>query len=187
MARQGLDRDRVVDAATAIADAEGVGAVTLARVAADLGVRSPSLYNHVDGLDGLRRAIALRALRELHDTLRDAATGRAGAEALVALAEAYRDYARAHPGRYALTQTPQPDDPELDAAADAVVGVVVAALRGFRLTDEDAIHATRAFRATVHGFVDLETSGGFALGVDVDESFRRLIAALAAGLADQAS
>jgi AcrR family transcriptional regulator len=156
VARQGLDRDRVVDAATAIADAEGVGAVTLARVAADLGVRSPSLYNHVDGLDGLRRAIALRALRELHDTLRDAATGRAGAEALVALAEAYRDYARAHPGRYALTQT-------------------------------DAIHATRAFRATVHGFVDLETSGGFALGVDVDESFRRLIAALAAGLADQAS
>jgi AcrR family transcriptional regulator len=186
MARQGLDRERVVAAAAAIADADGLEAVTLARVAADLGVRSPSLYNHVDGLDGLRRGIALRGLRELEAALRDAATGRAGADALFALADAYRAYALAHPGRYALMQTlTQPKDAELEAATEAVVGVVVAALRGFDLADDDAIHAVRAFRASVHGFVALETGEGFGLALDVDESFRRLIAALAAGLAEQ--
>jgi AcrR family transcriptional regulator len=182
--RQGLDRDRVVAAAAAIADAEGLEAVTLARVAAALGVRSPSLYNHVDGLDGLRRGIALLALRELGDALRDAATGRAGADALVALADAYRLYALAHPGRYALIQVPQrAGDEEALAAAGTVVGAVVGALRAYALTDDDAIHATRAFRAAIHGFVALEDGGGFGLPLDVDESFRRMVAALAEGLA----
>jgi AcrR family transcriptional regulator len=183
VARQGLDRDRVVAVAAVIADAEGLEAVTLARVAAELGVRSPSLYNHVEGLDGLRRGIALLALRELGDALRAAATGRAGTDALVALADAYRAYARAHPGRYVLTQyLPRPKDPELDAAAGAVVQVVLDALRAYALADEDGIHAARAFRATIHGFVSLESGGGFGLAVDVDESFRRLVAALGAGL-----
>lgn len=182
--RQGLDRDRVVAAAAAIADAEGLEAVTLARVAAALGVRSPSLYNHVDGLDGLRRGIALLALGELGDALREAATGRAGADALVALADAYRLYARAHPGRYALIQVPQrAGDEEALAAAGTVVGAVVGALRAYALTDDDAIHAARAFRAAIHGFVALEDGGGFGLPLDVDESFRRMVAALAEGLA----
>jgi AcrR family transcriptional regulator len=184
VSRQGLDRGRVVAAAAAIADAEGLEAVTLARVAAALGVRSPSLYNHVDGLDGLRRGIALLALGELGDALREAATGRAGADALVALADAYRGYARAHPGRYALIQVPQrAGDEEALAAAGAVVGAVVGALRAYALTGDDALHAARAFRAAIHGFVALEDGGGFGLPLDVDESFRRMVAALADGLA----
>ena len=47
-----------------------------------LGVRTQSLYSHVDGLDGLRRELALHAVRELGAVLTDAAMGRAGAEAM---------------------------------------------------------------------------------------------------------
>jgi len=183
VARRGLDRSRVVQAAAALADRDGVAAVTLARVAAELEVRSPSLYNHVDGLDDLRRAIAVLAVEELHGTLRDAASGRAGADAVAALADAYRAYAHAHPGRYALTQVPPaPGDEAAQAAAAALVGVVVDALRAFALGDDDAVHAVRGFRAIVHGFVALEAGAGFGLDLDVDESFRRLVATFAAGL-----
>ena len=118
MPRRGLDRERVVDAAVAIADADGLEAVTLARVAAALEVKPPSLYNHVDGRDALVRAIALRALAELTDALRRAATGRAGADALGAVARAQLAYARAHPGRYAATvAAPAAGDAEHEAAA----------------------------------------------------------------------
>lgn len=183
MPRQGLDRPRVIAAAAQLADAEGLDALTLARIAARLGVRSPSLYNHVDGLDGVRRGVALLALGELASELRGAATGRAGDDALVAVAHAYRDYALAHPGRYELTQyLPQPKDSELDAAARAVVQVVVDALRGYGLADDDAIHAVRAVRAALHGFVSLEAGGGFGIPLDRDESFRRLVSAMATGL-----
>ena len=77
MAKRGLDHARVVDAAIAIADEDGLEAVTLARVAAALGVRSPSLYNHVDGRDGLIRGIAARATGELATALESAQALRA--------------------------------------------------------------------------------------------------------------
>ena len=75
MARAGLSADAVVAAAAALADREGLEAVTLARLAADAGVRPPSLYAHVDGLGDLRRRLAIRGARELAAALREAATG----------------------------------------------------------------------------------------------------------------
>jgi AcrR family transcriptional regulator len=181
--RAGLDHDAVVAAAATIADAEGLGAVTLSRVAAALGVKSPSLYNHVDGRDGLVRGIALLGLAELAATLREAAVGRSGADALLAAAGAYRAYVKDHPGRYAAggVSAPAPDDTEHQQAGATVIDIIISVLRGWNLTDDDAIHAVRGIRATVHGFATLETSGGFGLRQDVDESFTRLIAALAGG------
>jgi len=181
--RAGLNTAAVVGAAAELADAEGLEALTLARLAAAVGVRTPSLYNHVGSLDDVRRRVALLAVRELGDALRDAAVGRARDDALVALARAYRAYARAHPGRYAATQrAPAAGDDDLAAAASRAVDVFLAVLGGYGIDGEDAIHATRAVRSALHGFVALEAAGGFGLPVDLDESFDRMVAALARGL-----
>src|SRR6478735_7322489 len=97
MPRAGLSTAAVVAAAAEIADAEGLDRLTLARVAATAGVRTPSLYNHVESLDDVRRA---------------------GDDALAAMAVAYRAYARRHPGRYAATQrAPAEGDEEMRTAA----------------------------------------------------------------------
>jgi AcrR family transcriptional regulator len=184
MARRGLDSERVVEAAARIADGDGLDAVTLARVAGELGVRAPSLYNHVEGRGGLLRALAVRGVRELTAALRDAAVGRSGTDALTATARAYRAYAHAHPGLYAATvAAPAPGDPEHQAAARETVDVVFAVLRGWNLEGDDAVHAARAFRSAVHGFVVLEAARGFGIPVDLDDSFERLVATLAGGLA----
>lgn len=184
MPRAGLDQATVVAAAAELADAEGLEAVTLSRVAAQLGVKSPSLYNHVQGRDGVLRGIALLGLDELASALRDAAVGRSGDDALLAAAESYRQYVKDHPGRYAAgaIAAPAPDDTELQQAGGAVIATITAILRGWELSDDDTIHTVRAIRATVHGFASLEAAGGFGLEQDVDESFTRLITALAAGL-----
>jgi hypothetical protein len=101
----------------------------------------------------------------------------------VAMAHAYRDYATRHPGRYAATQrAPAADDPELVVASAAAVEVLFAILRGYGLEGDDAIHAARAVRSALHGFVALETGGGFGLPVALDESFDRMVEALARGL-----
>jgi AcrR family transcriptional regulator len=181
--RAGLSPASVVGAAADLADADGLDALTLARIAATVGVRTPSLYNHIGGLDDVRRSIALVGLREIGDALRDAAVGRAADDALTAMAHAYRAYARAHPGRYAATQrAPAAADDELAAAASGAVDVLLAILRGYGLDGDDAIHAARAVRSALHGFVALETGGGFGIPVDLDESFDRMVAALARGL-----
>jgi AcrR family transcriptional regulator len=183
MPRMGLDAARVVEAAAGIADAEGLAAVTLARVAGELGVRAPSLYSHVDGRDALLRAIALGAVRELTAVLREAAVGRSRGDAMAAAARAYRAYALAHPGRYAATvAAPAGADAEHQEAAAETVEVLLAVMRGWDLEGEDAIHAVRALRSAVHGFVAIEAGGGFGMPVDVDASFERLVSTVAAGL-----
>ncbi len=183
MARRGLDAERVVAEAVRVADADGLAAVTLARVAAALGVRTPSLYNHVGSHEALLRAVALQGLRELGDALRRAAVGRARGDALVAIADAYRAYARAYPGRFAAAVAGRSiRDPALQDAGADVVAVLVAVVGGWGLADDDAIHAVRAIRSALHGFVVIEADGGFDIDLDLDVSFARLVQTLAAGL-----
>jgi AcrR family transcriptional regulator len=177
MPRAGLDSETVVGAAAELADAEGFPALTLARLASRLGVRAPSLYEHVGGLDDLRRRLSARGAAELRDALQRAATGRAGRDALEAIADAYRAYARDHPGTYAALQRAEESD-----EATELLEVVLAVLRGYGLESDDLIHAARIVRASLHGFVVLETGAGFKIPLELDETFTRLVAMLDRGL-----
>ncbi|HET9985748.1 MAG TPA: TetR-like C-terminal domain-containing protein [Longimicrobiales bacterium] len=185
MARKiGLSINDVVGAAVRIADADGLEAVTLASVAARLGVRSPSLYAHVDGLDGLRRLLSLRAAGGMAEALRAAVAGRAGEEALRAIAHAYRRFAGEHPGMYEAAQRavrPGEDD-ELYGALGRVAQPALEALAEAAVEVGERVHLTRALRSALHGFVALERVGGFGMPEDVDESFARLVELLLAGV-----
>ena len=184
--RAGLDRAAVLAAAARLANEQGLEALSLAELARGLGIRTPSLYNHVDGLPGLRRALALHGLAEMEQRLGRAAIGKSGAQAVTALVGAYRDFILEQPGVYAATvRSPlvdSPVDPELEAASREVVGIALAALAGYALNEADALHAVRILRSLVHGFASLEIAGGFGLALDVEESFRRLVAMYIAGL-----
>ena len=186
MPRAGLTQDRVVAAAEALVDAgQGRdGDLSLAALAAGLDVRVPSLYKHVDGLEALRRLVAIRAKAELGTVMATAAVGVARDDAVIALARAYRGWAVEHPGRYALTQRPPlAGDAEDEAVSARTVAVVVDVLAGYGLTGDAAIDATRSLRSAIHGFVTLEAAGGFGLPRDVDRSFDWFIEALTRALA----
>jgi AcrR family transcriptional regulator len=185
--RLGLSRAEVVDAAARIADADGIDHVTLARVAAELGIKPPSLYNHVKSRDALLRELSLRGLRELGQALTQAAVGRSRDDALLAVSRAHRGYALEHPGLYAATiRAPDDDDHERVEAADAPLSVVLAVLAGYGLEGEEAIHAARGLRSALHGFSSLESSGGFGMPTDREESFELMVGTLAAGISARA-
>jgi AcrR family transcriptional regulator len=182
--RAGLTPSIVVDRAGALADEGGLDRLTLAALAARLGVALPSLYKHVGGLDDLRRRMAIAAAAELADRLGAAVAGRSRLDALAALAEAYRGFAREHPGRYPLTQVaPAQGDDEHAAVAERAVTAVFAALRGYGLEGDEAVDATRALRSALHGFVLLESGGGFGLARPPAASFDRMIAGFDAAFA----
>jgi AcrR family transcriptional regulator len=181
-----LDHATVIATAADLADAQGLEGMTLAALAGRLGIQTPSLYNYVTGLAGLRRELALVGLRELLDRLQRAAVGKAAGEALVAFAHAFRAFAHEHPGLYAATlRAPLADDPAWAATASELVGLVVDVLAGYGLEGEDALHATRGLRSLVHGFVALEALGGFGLPLDLDESYDRLVRLFGAGLCER--
>lgn len=183
MARVGLSADRVVAEAEMLADEVGLANLTLAALAVRLGVQPPSLYKHIAGQDALHRTIAVRAGAELAEVMRDAAVGRAGGDAVRAIAHAYRRWAHAHPGRYPATlAAPSPDDAEALAVAARALEVLRQALLGLDLAGDDEIDAIRTLRSGLHGFVSLEAAGGFGLPVDIDRSFDRLVDTLLSAL-----
>ncbi|MDX6226873.1 MAG: hypothetical protein QOI76_263 [Frankiales bacterium] len=179
MPRAGLSTPAVVDVALAIVDEHGLAALTLAAVAQRVGVAAPSLYKHVRGLDALLQKVSAAATAELADVLSHAAAGKAGLDAVRAVADAYRRFALDRPGRYPATQRlPEPADPAHVAASERAVHTVFAVLHAYGITGDDAVDATRFIRSALHGFVSLEVDGGFGLPQDVDRSFDRLVGAI---------
>jgi AcrR family transcriptional regulator len=177
--RAGLNRDVLAAEAARLADEVGYDGLTLAALAGRFGVAVPSLYKHVEGLGAVRRDLKVLAIQELGKALA-AAIERDG---LDAMAEAYRRFAASHPGLYAATvRAADPADAEANAASRAALGTVLSLLTRYGLEGEDAIDATRAVRAALHGFVTLEAAGGFGLPQDVDRSFTRLVEILDAAL-----
>lgn len=184
MPRAGLTQDKVVDEAERLVDEVGPSRLTLAAVAERLGVRQPSLYKHVDGLDALHRLISVRAKRELGEVLARSAVGLSRGDAMRAWSDAYRRWALAHPGRYQVAQkAPAADDPEDTAASDAIVRVCADVLAGYGLEGDNAIDAIRTLRSGLHGFVSLEMAGGFGLPTSIDHSFDRLVTSLVQAMA----
>lgn len=184
--RAGLDEAAVVKAAADLINEEGSEALSLSRLAKSLGVRTPSLYNHIDGLPGLKRELALMNVRALGEYLGEAAIGKSGSQALMAVAQAYRAYIKDSPGVYTISlraaRTMDTVDAELQTEEDRVVRVAMAVVESFGLQGEDALHAVRGLRSLVHGFATLEIAGGFGLVLDCDESFRRLVEVFNRGL-----
>ena len=186
MPKAGLDRAAVVQAAVSLADTAGIDQFTLADLAERLGVRTPSLYNHVAGLPGLRRELALHGTRELGARISRAAIGRSADAAIRAISQAYRAFVVAHPGLYAATvraaALAEQPDPELEAAQTEVTETVLAVLAAYQLSGADAIHVARGWRSLIHGFATLEASSGFGIPLDIDASFEQLIEDYIAGV-----
>ncbi|WP_187370163.1 TetR/AcrR family transcriptional regulator [Streptomyces boluensis] len=162
MARAGLTTQRLVQAGAELADEVGFEHVTVSELARRFDVKVASLYSHVKNSHDLKTRIALLALDELADRAADAVAGRAGRDALTAFADAYRGYATEHPGRYTAARYPL--DPETAAASAGPrhARMSRALLRGYELSEPDETHAVRLLGSVFHGFVSLETVGGFS-------------------------
>jgi len=92
--RNTLSRDRIVDAALALIDADGLDALTMPRLAERLGVGTMSLYRHIDDKDDLVNAVAEQVLSGVRvpDGASDDWQGR-----VVGYLLALREQALAHP------------------------------------------------------------------------------------------
>jgi AcrR family transcriptional regulator len=182
----GLKRAQVIDAAVAVLESSGrLEAVSLRTVAERLGVRTQSLYAHVDGLDGLRRQLALRGLSALADRLTEAAVGRAGGDAVDAIIRAYLTFAAKHPGLYEAGLRAPDGDAELIAAMTAVMRPLNLVFASYGLDEQQSLHWYRIVFAAVHGLATLRRDGLITLPGDIEETVDRLSAVLTAQIEEE--
>jgi AcrR family transcriptional regulator len=181
--RQGLDKLVVLKAAAELADQVGLERLTLSALSERLNVKTPSLYNHIKGLPGLRRDLALYGFMQLKEALTGSALGKSGDEAVIAAATAYVAFVRRHPGLYEATlRAPDMSDPEIQEASSANVSIMLRILEDYRLEPEEALHTVRAFRSMVHGFASLEERQGFRMQLDRDMTLNHMLATYLRGL-----
>ncbi|MDQ8705633.1 TetR/AcrR family transcriptional regulator [Streptomyces sp. LHD-70] len=160
--RPGLTAERLVRAGAELADEVGFEHVTVSELARRFDVKVASLYSHVRNSHDLKTRIALLALDEMADRASDAVAGRAGRDALTAFAEAYRAYAVEHPGRYTAARFPLDPQTAAASAGPRHARLSRAILRGYDLPEPAETHAVRLLGSVFHGFVSLETAGGFS-------------------------
>ena len=164
-----LDQATVIRVAAEVADRDGWAGLTLSQVAREVDRHVTTLYAHVDSLDALRRHVALLAFEELAERAGEAAMGRTREVALRAIAEVYRDYSLAHPGRVAAMHAIRVDDePDLRDAATRLAAPIRATLRSYGLDDEQVAVAHRVFSSTVLGLVrNLATDSAFEAALEL--------------------
>jgi AcrR family transcriptional regulator len=170
MPRAHLSTASVIADAAALADSDGLAAVTVSAVARRLGVKPASLYEHVAGLAPLLDGVQILALDEVGERAGAAVAGRSGRDALRGLADAHRDYANTRPGAWAALQRPASPAVAGSPEAARVAGLLLAVVRGFRVPDDDLVHAARLVGATINGFLTLTRAEAFAHRPDSEDA-----------------
>jgi AcrR family transcriptional regulator len=158
-------RDEIVQAAERILEAEGLDALTMRRLADELGIRAPSLYKHVSGKDDIEAALQARALAGMRDALAPVAGD------VATLATAYRQWALTHPRLYELTSR------RPLARADLPAGLESAAAQPLLLATGGDLARARALWGLAHGLVDLELAGRFPPDADLDAAWAAAVRA----------
>jgi TetR/AcrR family tetracycline transcriptional repressor len=157
--RERLSRERVVEAAIQVMDAEGLEAVSMRRVAREVGVEAMSLYHHVRDKDDLLDAMAIAIMRGFDAPAEAGDWADHGRE----VARAWRRLLKVHPNAIALfAERHRPLD---DVEALRPMEVALRALGEAGLSHADAVQAFHAIGGYIFGFVAMEMGGLFGPGV----------------------
>lgn len=178
-----INLEQILQAAEKLSNKKGLLSLDLKDIAAELNIKSPSLYNHVAGINDLYEKLALSALTELSSALTKSAVGREKRDALEAVAQAYFHFAISHSGLYEAIENPRlTETAEISQAKEALLVLLRQLLWKYEMSEQQEIHVIRILRSFLHGFVSLQIGHLYKMNADINESFMIGLTALLSGL-----
>lgn len=170
--RAGLDKSKILEVAGKMADTRGLSSVTLKALAEELGIKPPSLYKHINGLDELNKELMLYGWKQLENEITKVAVGKAKEDALYSICYAYRDFVALHPGVFEamLWYNMYQSDEHLEATK-GTVAILFQVLDGYSIKYEQKVHIVRMLRGFLQGFLSVECNGGYGNPMAINESF----------------
>jgi len=184
MVRKGLNKEVIVKAATKIIEENGYENFSMRLLADMLGVRTASLYNHVSSMEDLYTEIGLYALGLQKQIQMDSIDGKYRDEAVYALADSYRYFAKEHPELYKIIMgIPRVSNAILEEAAFQIIDPIIQVLSDYDIEKSARMHWQRVLRSIMHGFISQEEAGYFShFNLDPNESYRIAIRCFLDGL-----
>ena len=184
MAQKGISRDIILAKAIEMIEQSENPAISMREIAEELGIKTPSLYNHVKSMNELLTDISRYAAEKLRQAQLAAIEGKNRDDALLALAAAYRSFAREHRGLYKVTVAlPSLPEESMTQIAAIIAEPIFFVLSQYGLAKEQAVHWQRILRSIIHGFLTQEEAGFFRhYPVSVEISYRMAVRCFLNGL-----
>jgi AcrR family transcriptional regulator len=161
--RKPLSRDRVLEAGLALADENGIEALSMRKLGQQLGFEAMSLYNHVSNKDDLLDGMLDVVLAEM-----EAPRAEDGIAGIRRAAISAHEALRRHPWAAGLLMAPSRVRPLRLAFMDALLG----ALRGAGFSAETTYHAYHVLDAHIIGFSLWQATHDFTLPEEVSGDLR---------------
>lgn len=169
MSSKGLNKEIIVANAVEYIEKTGNSSVSMHELARRLGIKTPSLYNHVKNTIELQYEILKYAINKFVDHQKKAVQGKTKDEAVKSFAKAYHDFATHNKGLYRLIMSiPSEKDEKAKEIAVPLLNTVVEMLKDYGLNEGSIAHWQRVFRAILHGFISQEELGYFYYYDDIE-------------------
>lgn len=141
MFHKGLNKEVLIEVSKELIEENGIAAFSMRALAERLGVKTASLYAHIESMDVLFTEVGLSALNDQKAAQLAAIEGKDGDAAVFALAERYRTFAKAHAALYQLImQMPMGRNETLRAAAAMTAEPSMQVLRSYPIPDDRRMH-----------------------------------------------
>lgn len=178
-----IDKDLVIREAAHMANKIGIEKLSLKTLAAQLGVKSPSLYNHVDGLDDLKQQVMLYGWKEMEDRIIQAVIGLTGYDAVRAMCYAFHEYATENQGVFsAMLWYNQFENEQTREVTSKMFSVFLKITKSLNISQDNCFHLVRMFRGFLEGFALLEIHHAFGNTQPIEDSFDMSINILIEGM-----
>ena len=164
MANKGITKESIAAAALALIEEKGLAAFSLRALAASMQIQVSSLYNHISGQNELLTEVGFRAVQMMTAQEELAIADKSTDEALYALADAYRLFAKEHPELYRIIMGVHILHLSvLETELKKIVATILTVLDSYGISPERQMHYQRILRSIMHGFFAHERTGGFSL------------------------
>jgi AcrR family transcriptional regulator len=173
------NRDAIIETAKVLIERDGIDGLLLSSVAAELGIKSPSLYRHFSSKAALIQAVIEHTFDQLYQAYAGALHNESEhpKDRLLEIFHAHRDFAHANPNTYILAYTATAPELRTDPVKLQKQAISIQKIMSRISGEQQSLSALRGALALVHGYVMLELKNQFQRGGDLRLAFEASVRA----------
>ena len=169
----GLTREKVIEEAGMLANEQGLNAVTITNLANRLGIKKPSLYNHIKDQEDVFSGIMISGWRYVSNEICPQITSDNPKQAINELSHSIYDYALANPGIFeAMLWYNTYENEDLKILSEGLNTFFFSQTDKLGIERNMANHLLRTNRSLIEGFILLVIHNSFGNPVSIEESFQ---------------
>lgn len=183
MTKGNIDKESIINKAVELVNSVGIDKVTLKMLAENLGIKSPSLYNHIDGVDDLKMQLMMYGWKQAEERITQAVIGLSGFDAIRAMCYAFYDYVIENPGVFiVMLWYNKFESGEMEKATAQLLAIIFKITNSLNIPEDYCFHLIRTFRSFLEGYFLLVNNGSFGHSLPLSDSFEISIEILIAGI-----